>query len=132
MRFAASWDPAQFRHSSPELLLVELGKPAEALAWMQRAADGAPRNPRVRYNLGLLRQSLGRDVEAEAALRAAVELAPRQPDYLYALAEHYLKRGRFEEALALAERLIEVAPELEVARQLKAYVEAELARAGRP
>jgi predicted CXXCH cytochrome family protein len=114
------------------LLLVELGEPIEALVWMQRAADGAPRNPRVRYNLGLLQQSLGHDVEAETALRAAVELAPHQPDYLYALADHYLKRGRFEEALALAERLIELAPELEVGSQLKAYLEAELARAGRP
>jgi len=114
------------------LLLVELGQPAEALAWMARAADGAPRNPRVRYNLGLLQQSLGRDAEAEAALRAAVELAPEQPDYLYALADHYLKRGRLEEALRLAERLVEVAPELEVGPQLKAYLEAELARVGRP
>jgi predicted CXXCH cytochrome family protein len=113
------------------LLLVELGKPTEALAWMQRAADGAPRNPRVRYNLGLLQQSLGHDTEAEAALRAAVELEPDRPDYLYALADHYLKRGRFEQALPLAERLIEVAPEQEVGRQLKAYVEAELARENR-
>ena len=99
---------------------------------MQRAADGAPRNPRVRYNLGLLQQSLGRDAEAEATLRAAVELAPDQPDYLYALADHHLKRGRLEQALAVAERLIAVRPDLEVGRQLKDYLEAELAKAGRP
>jgi len=30
------------------------------------------------------------------------------------------------------ERLIDAAPELEVGRALKAYLEAELARAGRP
>ena len=113
------------------LLLVELGQPAEAIEWMERAAEGAPRNARVRYNLGLLRQTLGRDAEAEAALRAATDLSPDQPDYLYALADHYVKRGRLEEALPLAERLVEVTPELEIGPQLKAYIEAELARARR-
>ena len=113
------------------LLLVELQKLPEALDWMERAAAGAPRDARVRYNLGLLRQLLGRDAEAERALREALELAPDHPDYLYALADHYLKRGRLREAGPLVERLIEARPDLEIGRQLRAYIEAEPARPDR-
>ena len=114
------------------LLLVELQQPVEALDWLERAAEGAPRNARIRYNLALLQQSVGRDAEAETALREALELEPDNPDYLYALADHYLKRGRFEQALPLAERLCEIRPDLEIGPQMKAFIEAELAKRRRP
>jgi tetratricopeptide (TPR) repeat protein len=112
------------------LLLVELQQPSEAATWMRRAVAGERRDARVWYNLGLLEQSIGRDVEAEAAFREALELAPDQPDFLYALVDHYLKRARLVEALPLVERLIEARPDLDIGRQLKTHIEAELARTG--
>jgi Flp pilus assembly protein TadD len=97
---------------------------------MRQAAAASPSNARVWYNLGLLEQSIGRDAEAEAALRAALALGPDHPEFLYALADHYVKRARLAKALVLVERLIEARPDLEVGPQMKAYIEAEQARAG--
>jgi Flp pilus assembly protein TadD len=102
------------------LLLVEVGKPQEAVGYLQKAADGAPQNARVRYNLGLLLQQLGRLAEAERALSDALDLQPTSPDFLLALGDHYVRHGRAGDALAIADRLIRVAPQDPVGRQLRA------------
>jgi len=112
------------------LLLVEMQESEEAARWIRQAAAASPRNARVWYNLGLLEQSIGRDAEAEAALRAALALGPDHSEFLFALADHYVKRARLAEALVLVERLIEARPDLEIGPQMKAYIEAERARAG--
>jgi len=60
-----------------------MGKPDEALGYLERAAKGMPEHSRVQYNLGLLLQVLQRDSEAEAALQRALGLEPANMDYLY-------------------------------------------------
>jgi hypothetical protein len=54
----------------------QLGSEEEALANYKRAADLAPREPKIFYNWGTLLNALGRPAEARAALDQALVLAP--------------------------------------------------------
>jgi tetratricopeptide (TPR) repeat protein len=108
------------------LLLVEMEKPEEAVAWLRRAADADPRFSRVRYNLGLLLQQLARLDEAESMLAAALELEPENLEYLYALTDHLVRRQRYQEALQLAERMILAHPDSRVGHELKQAIEGRM------
>jgi tetratricopeptide (TPR) repeat protein len=110
------------------LLLVETGREGEALAWLERAADGLPERTRIRYNLGLLQQQLGRLDAAEGNLRSAVEAEPSNLDYLYALADHYARRGDFRRALAVADQMIATNPGAQVGHDIKAAIEQAMAQ----
>jgi len=83
---------------------------ADAAELLGRAAELAPQNSRVHYNMGLALQTLGRPAEAEKALKAAFELAPDSTDYLHALAILYTQQGRWPRAIACAEQLVRMRP----------------------
>ena len=52
--------------------LRDLGMPAEALPYLQRAVTLEPDDPGIRYNLGLVLMDLGQLAEADAALTEAL------------------------------------------------------------
>ncbi len=112
------------------LLLAELNRLDEAVEYLGRASAGMPERARARYNYGLALQSVGRMREAEAALRRALDVEPENIDFLFALADHYVKRGELRRALTLADRMIALHPDNPVGRQVKEYVEGELAGRG--
>ncbi len=105
------------------LLLAEMGKPEEALGYLERAAKGLPERSRIQYNLGLLLQVLQRDSQAESALQKALALEPANMDYLYVLADFYIKRNRFAEARKVAERMVAAHPDQRIGRELMELVE---------
>ena len=87
-----------------------MNRPAEAEAFLRRAAERLPASPRVSYNYGLLLQSLGKPREAEAALLAALRLEPDNPDFLHAATYHYIERRQWAEAKRYADRLVALSP----------------------
>ena len=92
------------------LLLVERDKAEEALSWLDIAARELPRNPRIRYNQGLLLLQLQRPDAAQAALESGLEQNPADSDLLYALAYLHAVSGRRDQASAIARQLEQVAP----------------------
>ncbi len=73
--------------------------------------ERAPRDWRLPFARGLVREKLGRWPEAEADLRQALALSPDQPDALNSLGYSLADRGeRLEEALAMLERAVELRP----------------------
>jgi predicted CXXCH cytochrome family protein len=113
------------------LLLAEMERVDEAVEFLGRASAGMPERARAHYNYGLALQAVGRVGEAEAALRRALEVEPENIDFLFALADHYVTRGQLQRALALADRMIALEPDNPIGRQVKQYVEGQLAGRGR-
>ncbi|NRH29091.1 tetratricopeptide repeat protein [Pseudomonas sp. MS19] len=93
------------------LLLVEHGKPEEAVKWFGEAAQGLPGNPRIRYNQGLLLLQLKRVDEAKEALAAGLEQAGEDPDLLYAMIYLHGSTGDRKGAIGYLQRLMTVAPD---------------------
>ena len=90
-------------------LELEAGKPASALAVLDRAAryvDGAPDGPLTR---GRVLVALGRDDEALAAFGKAAEITPGSPEPLRQASLVLKRLGRGEEARASSERAAELA-----------------------
>ena len=89
-------------------LLMQMGRPEEALLPMQKSAELLPQNPATLSNLGGTLQALGRLDEAEANLRRAIALKPDYAEAHYNLGLTHHKLGRasdaeasYREALAL-------------------------------
>jgi predicted Zn-dependent protease len=116
-------------HYSLGLLLAEneeeLEEAAEHLA---RAAEAAPDNPRMQYNLGLARQRLGDMRGAEEALTAAYKLQPESLDFLNALAQLYIAERHWSKAIACAEEMVRRNPQLPELQQFLAQIKAEASR----
>ncbi|MFT0519609.1 tetratricopeptide repeat protein [Pseudomonas faucium] len=103
------------------LLLVERGKPEEAVAWMEQAAVALPGNTRIRYNQGLLLSRMDRRDEALQALRSGLEQAPADADLLYSLIYLHALAGEREQAWPYVQRMREVAPEDPRLRGIEPY-----------
>lgn len=96
---------AQFNTGS---VLLESGRAAEAIPYLERAARLAPADAGVQVNLGNARRELGHLREAEAALRRALELRPGLAAAHYNLGRVALAAGewtRAREEFAAAARL---------------------------
>jgi predicted CXXCH cytochrome family protein len=113
------------------LLLAEMERVDEAVEFLGRASAGMPQRARAHYNYGLALQATGRVAAAEAALRRALDVEPENIDFIFALADHYARRGQLQRALTLADRMIALAPDNPIGRQVKQYVEGQLAGQGR-
>ncbi len=90
--------------------LQQLGKNAEALAPMQKAAELSPDDPEAHYNLGSCFQSLEKLPEAEVSYRRAIQIQPN-----YAMAHSNLGNvlqglGRLDEAEASYRKAIHIQP----------------------
>jgi tetratricopeptide (TPR) repeat protein len=98
-------------HNNASIVLLEIGRPADAEARARAAAEMAPDFALAHYNLGLALHRLGRFAEAEASYRRALEL---QPDFLEALNNLGLvlsEAGRAAEAVAPLRRALELRPD---------------------
>ncbi len=93
------------------LLLVERGKPEEAVGWMEQAAVALPTNPRIRYNQGLLLSRMNRRDEALQALRNGLQQSPEDADLLYSLIYLHALAGEREQAYGYVERMRQAAPD---------------------
>jgi protein O-GlcNAc transferase len=92
------------------VLLMQTGRPQEALAPLERAAAMAPDDAQGQVNLGSAYASNGRLPEAIQAFRRALA---RAPDHLHGwrnLAAALLRADRLDEAGAAIEQLIKRAP----------------------
>jgi predicted CXXCH cytochrome family protein len=113
------------------LLLAEMERVDEAVEFLGRASAGMPERARAHYNYGLALQAVGQVGAAEAALQRALDVEPENIDLLFALADHYARRGQLQRALTLADRMIALHPDNPIGRQVKEYVEGQLAGRGR-
>ena len=96
---------ARFSHHDLDFLMSWVlraeGKPAEALAHLQRAAATETRRPTLFIQIGETLGTLKKWPEAEAIFRRALALDPRNPHALLGAGKACLRQGRLEEGLAL-------------------------------
>jgi predicted O-linked N-acetylglucosamine transferase (SPINDLY family) len=95
----------------------QMGRTADALVPMQKAATLSPRDVKAHFNLGVTLQELGRLGEAEASYRRALEI---NPDYVEArinLGNTLKDLGRAEEAEASYRQALQARPDSAEAHQ---------------
>jgi len=92
-------------------LLLSLGRPDEALACWQTAADNGSADATCWANLGLLRLHRREDEAAERAMRHALHLDPRQPRTLVNLGVLLAAGKRWAEAESLYRAALEMQPD---------------------
>ena len=108
--------------------LCQQGRPAESLAWFDRAlqAPGYATPAATQANAGGCALDAGQLERAERDLRAALATAPGDPVALEAMAQLSFRRGQFLEARAFAERRMAAAPATRSVLQLASQIEARL------
>jgi Sulfatase/Tetratricopeptide repeat len=99
------------------------GQPAGAVAPLTRAAELAPYNADVQFNLGLAWSGRGDIPRAEKAWRRTLALAPRYQDAAVDLINMLMQTGRFAEA----ERELEAARQNGMAGPLLDFLEGKQA-----
>jgi len=92
-------------------VLKQMGRSAEALAPLQKAAALSPGDAEAHFNLGLVFHDLGRLEEAEASYRRALEIRPDFAETLCGLGLALHGLGRLEEAEASYKRALELRPD---------------------
>ncbi|MBK5294905.1 MAG: tetratricopeptide repeat protein [Acidobacteriia bacterium] len=81
-----------------------------AIADLNAAVEGAPRNGFYRFMLALAQRKVGNLVEAEARLMQAIELLPRHPQPLLSLARLYMDGSKFAKADLAAGEILALRP----------------------
>ena len=89
---------------------LDAGRPKEAVAHLEQAAQGDPLHTWIRSSLGACLGAVGRFVEAEQQIRLAIQLDPEGYWHCLNLAELYAARGMFQEALPFAEKAYLLGP----------------------
>lgn len=92
-------------------LLLSLGRPDDALACWQAAADDGSADATCWANLGLMRLHRREDQAAEHAMRHALKLDPRQPQTLVNLGVLLAAGKRWVEAETLYRSALEMRPD---------------------
>ena len=85
-------------------LLVQAGRPADALPFLERATHLDPSLERAWFTLGKALALLGRGKEADVAFEKCFERSPERR--IMALAAEHQKEGRFDEAERLYRRVL--------------------------
>jgi tetratricopeptide (TPR) repeat protein len=105
------------------------GRPAEALARLERGAAAHPEEPRLWNALAVLQLRRGDGPAALAAARRAVALAPRHPQSRLHLATALHLAGDHAAELEEAERAVSLSPAFREARITRALARCEVAGA---
>src|SRR5208283_3419434 len=92
------------------IALLNLQKLPEAERALDTAAAKEPSNPRVWYNLGLLRRSQGKSAEAIEAFQRVLKLDPNDPDTHYFLGTMYSQLQQYDKAIAEFEAVLRLQP----------------------
>jgi len=108
--------------------LCGAGRPADALAWFDRALGDRAYASRAAAlaNAGRCGMLAGQDGRAERDLRAALDLDPRSVVALGAMAELAFRRGNAFEARAFSQRRLAAGPVDAAALQLASQIEQTL------
>jgi tetratricopeptide (TPR) repeat protein len=89
----------------------QMGRAADALVPMQKAAALSPRDVEAHFNLGVTLQDLGRLGEAEASYRRALEINPHYADAHGNLGVIQQDQRRLNEAETCFRRALEIKPD---------------------
>lgn len=92
-------------------ILTKMGRVADSLEPLQKAAALLPMDWEAFNNLGCTHHSLGNHEYAEACYRRAIELKPDFNDALGNLAEFLCERHRYDDALVVYRQKLAHAPE---------------------
>ena len=92
-------------------LLGQMGRRADALAPLQKAAALSPSDAEVHINLGNTLLGLGRLDEAEASYRRALQIKPDYTDAHYNLGIALHDMGRLDEAEASYRQALQIKPD---------------------
>ena len=103
--------------------LGRLGRPAEAVVHLQRAAELLPSQPELQGNLGAYRLLAGDIPGAEAPLRRALELDPDYGPAVTNLARWHLARGERDEAIALLKERLALAENEDHRAMIQAFLD---------
>jgi protein O-GlcNAc transferase len=99
------------------LIENQLGRRAQAVELVGRAAILMPQNPEIQRNLGLLLGQLGRLDQALPPLRVAIQLSPQSHQAHYDLGNVLLQMHRTDEAIAELQTAIAINPRYAEAHQ---------------
>ncbi|MBI4718567.1 MAG: tetratricopeptide repeat protein [Planctomycetes bacterium] len=114
------------------LYSVELDKPAEARAWLDRALEVSADSSAVQMSAFAYFDTRGETAAAETHLQRALELAPDRVNVLLPAATFYLGQGKLDQARTFVDRAVGVDPQdrgvlfLRAAWAMRARDEAEL------
>lgn len=103
-------DSCWMAHTNLGLLLMDLGRPKEAMTHLLKAIRLHPNQADAQNNLGLLLSRLGRTDEARAHLLKALELDPNHADAHNNLGILLARNGEPDEALAHYQIALELHP----------------------
>lgn len=102
------------------LAALQNGNAAEAIAYLERAADSAPNDLRTLLPLGAAYGQMGRHADAVRVVMQAVTLEPSNAAARYNLAVAYANAGHTEYALTAAQQAVQLQPDYPQARELVA------------
>ncbi|MCX7924692.1 MAG: tetratricopeptide repeat protein, partial [Fimbriimonadales bacterium] len=97
--------------------LMQQGKYAEALPFLQRAVAEQPREPRVHLYLALAYAHAGNNTNAEKHFAQAIALNPHDAYIFYNWGAYLHRQGRLQDALKAYENAYRLDPTLIGARQ---------------
>jgi tetratricopeptide (TPR) repeat protein len=103
-------DNCWLAHNNLGLLLMNMGRPDEALAHFLKALELNPSYGDAHYNLGVLLEKMGRIEEDMAHYQKALEINPNYIDAHNNLGLLLEKIGRPEEAMAHYQKALEINP----------------------
>ena len=89
-------------------VLLNMGRPQEAILPLQKAIEQNPQNATAFFKLGGALKSLGRDEAGDAALKMASELPPAQANL--ERATQLFAQGKFRESEEIAKKILEDNP----------------------
>jgi len=104
----AGWSFGEYFRTGVHLLQV--GRPADAAGYFEKALELRPAQPEVRVNLGFARLMTGDYRAAEESFRTALEYRPEQVNAYYGWAESLEAMGDLEGALGAMRTFIHLAP----------------------
>jgi tetratricopeptide (TPR) repeat protein len=91
-------------------LLAQDGRAAEALSFLQQAAQLAPSDAAAHYNLGFIQQEQGMHEAAIASFDAVLAIKPEHDLALYGKALSLISTQRQTEAIPLLKQVIKLQP----------------------
>ncbi len=98
-------------HNYYAVALKALGREDEALTHFRRAADLAPRDEVMSFNLGTALAERGRGAEAAAAFERSLKINPEYPDAHVNMGALLLARRRFPEAISHFQQAVALRPD---------------------